>query len=143
MLEGKCENWSSKRCWVSLHENRNEQEQNKDDKKNELREMENQKKNDEKERWIKRQWKMIFHEMILGLITLKHNLGLSILSFKTMNLGPHYIPKKFILIECGYLDWRVSSLRIFFCVINKAVVSFPQLKFLINHSPVRDEFLSA
>ena len=46
-------------------ENRNEQEQNKVEKK-ELREMENQRKNDEKERWIKRQWKMIFHEMILG-----------------------------------------------------------------------------
>ena len=77
--------------------------------------MENQRKNDEKERWIKRQWKMIFHEMILGLITLKHNLGISIISFKTMNLGPHYVPKKSILIKCGYLDWRVSSLRNFLC----------------------------
>ena len=47
-------------------ENRNDQEQNKNIEKKELREMENQRKNDEKERWIKRQRKMIFHEMILG-----------------------------------------------------------------------------
>ena len=81
--------------------------------KKELRELENQRKNDEKERWMKRQWKMIFHEMILGLITLKHSLGLLILSFETPNPDPHYVPKKSILIECGYLDWRVSSLRNF------------------------------
>ena len=40
--------------------------------------------------------KKILHtmiKMILGLITLKHNLGLSIISFETMNLGPHYVPK--------------------------------------------------
>ena len=42
--------------------------------------------------------------MILGLITLKHNLGLSILSFGTINPGLHYIPEKSILIEYGYLD---------------------------------------
>ena len=47
-------------------ENRNDQEQNKNIEKKELREMENQRKNDEKERGIKRQRKMIFHEMILG-----------------------------------------------------------------------------
>ena len=47
-------------------ENRNEQEQNKDDKKKELKEMENQRKMMKKERWIKRQWKMIFQKMILG-----------------------------------------------------------------------------
>ena len=34
--------------------------------KKELRELENQKKMNEKnERWMKRQWKMIFHKMIL------------------------------------------------------------------------------
>ena len=42
--------------------------------------------------------------MILGLITLKHSLGLLILSFETINLGLHYIPEKFILIECEYLN---------------------------------------
>ena len=47
---------------------------------------------------------MIFHEMILGLITLKHSLGLLILSFETPNSDPHYVPEKSILIEHGYLD---------------------------------------
>ena len=55
--------------------------------------------------------KMIFHEMILGLITLKHNLGLFILSFETINPGLHYIPEKSILIERRYLDWKGLSLR--------------------------------
>ena len=41
---------------------------------------------------------------ILGLITLKHNLGLLILSFGAPNPGLHYVPKKSILIERGYLD---------------------------------------
>ena len=46
-------------------ENRNEQEQNKSEKKGTKRNGELKKwwKN---ERWIKRQWKMIFQEMILG-----------------------------------------------------------------------------
>ena len=44
-----------------------------------------------KKRWMKGQ--MIFHEMILGLITLKHSLGLLILSFETPNPGLHYVPK--------------------------------------------------
>ena len=41
--------------------------------------------------------------MILGLITLEHNLSLSILSFETVNYDLYYVPEKFILIECGYL----------------------------------------
>ena len=70
-------------------ENKNEQEQNKNAEKNELREMGNQRKNDKKkERWMKKRWKMIFHEMILGLITLKHSLGLLIISFETPNPEP-------------------------------------------------------
>ena len=40
-------------------ENRNEQEKNKDNEKG-------TKRNEKNERRIKRQWKMIFHEMILG-----------------------------------------------------------------------------
>ena len=43
-------------------------------------------------------------KMILGLITLKHNLGLFILSFETISPGLYYVPKKSILIERGYLD---------------------------------------
>ena len=75
----------------------------------EPREMENQRKNDEKEEEMNEGTtkKMILHvmiKMILGLITLKHNLGRSILFFETMNLGPHYVPKRSILIEHGYLD---------------------------------------
>ena len=79
--------------------------------------------------------------MILGLITLKHSLGILILSFETPNPDLVYIPKKPILIECGYLDWRVFFLEKFlFFIINRAVVFFPQPKFLVNYSPVRDEF---
>ena len=63
--------------------------------------------------------------MILGLITLKHSLSLLILSFETRNHGLHYVPEKSILIERGYLDWRVFFLEKIF-LINKAVVSFPQ-----------------
>ena len=39
-----------------------------------------------KQNWSLTQWKMI-----LGLITLKHSLGLLILSFGTPNLGLHYV----------------------------------------------------
>ena len=94
-----------------------------------------------KERRMKRQWKMIFYEMILGLIILKHSLGLLILSFGTPNPGLHYVPRKSILIERGYLDWRVFFLEKFF-IINKAVVSFPQptKTILINLSLIQDEF---
>ena len=49
--------------------------------------------------------KKILHtmiKMILGLITLKHSLGLFILSFGTPNPGLHYVPKKSILIKYGY-----------------------------------------
>ena len=106
--------------------------------KKEPREMKNDEKKDE---W-KNNEKTVFHKMILGLITLKHSLGLLILSFETPNPGLHYVPKKSILIERGYLDWRVFFLEIFF-VINKAFVSFPRPKFLINYSPIQDEFLSA
>ena len=95
--------------------NRSEQEKNKD--------------NEKEKRWKRetneRQWKMIFHEMILGLITLKHGLGLLILSFGTPNPSLHYVPRKSILIERGYLDWRVFFLEKSF-IINKAVVHFPQ-----------------
>ena len=46
-------------------------------------------------------------------ITLKHNLGLFILHFETMNPGLHYVPEQSILIEPGYLDWKGFSLRDF------------------------------
>ena len=56
---------------------------------------------------MKGQRKMIFRamiKMILGLIILKHNLSLFIFSFGTLNPSLHYVPKKSILIERGYLD---------------------------------------
>ena len=44
MLEGKCENWSFQKVLsFTPLENRNEQEQNKNVEKKELKEMENQK----------------------------------------------------------------------------------------------------
>ena len=69
-------------------ENRNEQEQNKDDKKKELREMENQRKMMKKKRdeW-KDNEKWSFMKWSLIKITLKHNLGLFIISFKPWTLA--------------------------------------------------------
>ena len=53
--------------------------------------MENQRKNDDEEEEMNEgTTKMILHvmiKMILGMITLKHNLGLSILYFETVNHG--------------------------------------------------------
>ena len=75
--------------------------------------------------WKKNNEKWFFMKWSLVKITLKHNLGLLILSFGIPNPGLHYVPRKSILIERGYLDWRVFFLEKFF-LINKAVVSFPQ-----------------
>ena len=117
MLEGKSEKLEFQEILSSPHWKKKKWARTKQKcGKKELKEMENKKMMKKKKRWTKGQRKMILHvmiKMILGLITLKHNLGLSILSFETMNLGPHYVPKKSILIEQGYLDWRVSSLRNF------------------------------
>ena len=70
--------------------------------------MENQRKNDEKEEemneGIMKNDLSCMIKIIIGLITLKHNLGQFIHSFGTINPGLRYIPEKFILIECGYLD---------------------------------------
>ena len=60
------------------------------------------------EKWSFIKWSLV-------KITLKHNLGLFILSFETINTLHTW---KFILIERGYLDWRAFSLRKFF-VINE------------------------
>ena len=65
MLEGKSEKLEFQETLSSpRRKNRSEQEQNKDNEKGIKRNGEW--KNDEKERWMKRQWKMIFHEKILG-----------------------------------------------------------------------------
>ena len=82
--------------------------------KKELRELENQRKNDEK--WETNEKTMkndSFMKWSLVKITLKHNLGLFILSFETINPGLHYVHGKSILIEYGYLDWRGFSWGIF------------------------------
>ena len=47
-------------------EDKNEQEQTKNAEKGTKRKIENQRKMNEKREIMKRQWKMIFHEMILG-----------------------------------------------------------------------------
>ena len=114
-------------------------------KKETKRKINNQRKMNEKKEMNERTTKNDFFRVvikgILGLITLKHNLGLLILSFGTPNPGLHYVPKKSILIERGYLDWRASFLRKFF-VINEVVVFFfsANKKILINLSLVQDEF---
>ena len=129
---------------LTLLENRNEQEQNKNVEKGTKRKIENQRKmNEKKERWKQGQWKMIFHEMILGLITLKHSLGLLFLSFETINPSLHYVPEKSILIERRYLDWRGFSLKIFHNQQGCRLFSSAKKKILINHSLVWDEFSSA
>ena len=97
--------WSSKDVELTPLENRNEQEQNKIVEKGTKKNGES-KKNDEKEKEMNEgTTKKILHtmiKMILGLITLKHSLGLLILSFGTPNPGLHYVPKKSILIKYGY-----------------------------------------
>ena len=100
---------------LTLVENRNEQEQNRNNEKRTKKNGELKKRDEKNERWMKGQWKMIFHEMILGKITLKYNLGLFIFSFEIMNPGLHYVLEKSILIERGYLDWRVFFLEKIFC----------------------------
>ena len=74
--------------------------------KKEPREMENQRKNEKKkdEKKDKENHPSRDEKIILGLITLKYNLGLFILSFGTIYPSLHYIPEKLILIECGYLN---------------------------------------
>ena len=65
MLEGKSEKLEVPRD-VELTPLKNKMSKNKTRTlKKELRELENQKMM-KKERWIKRQWKTIFQEMILG-----------------------------------------------------------------------------
>ena len=69
--------------------------------KKEPKEMENQRKDEKKN---KENDPSRDEKMILGLITLKYNLGLFIISFGIINSGLHYVLEKSILIECGYLD---------------------------------------
>ena len=83
--------WSSKGVELIPLENRNEQEQNKIVEKGTKKNGES-KKNDEKEK-EKEMNEGTMIKIILGQITLKHNLGLSIISFEIMNLGPYYVPK--------------------------------------------------
>ena len=93
MLKGRCEKLKFQKT-LSLSYRKIETSKSKTKVlKKEPREMENKKK-------IKRRIK----KMILGLIILKHNLDLFILSFGTINPGLHYVPEKSILIECGYLN---------------------------------------
>ena len=62
--------------------------------------------------------------------------------FGTPNPGLHYVPKSPFRLNVDTWTEEVFFLWKIF-VINEAVVSFPQPKFLINHSPVWNEFLSA
>ena len=116
-------------------ENRNEQEKNKD---NEKRNQEKW-KNEKNERWMKEHWKMIFHEMILSLITLKHSLDLLILSFGTLNPVLHYVLKSPFWLNMDiwtkeFLPWENFHKQQDCCLYSSAKV------ILINHSPVRDKF---
>ena len=110
MLEGKFEKLEFPRnVELTSLENRNEQEQNKNVEKRNQEKWRIKEKNDEKEEEMnegttKNDLSCNDKKMILGLITLKHNLGLFILSFETINPDLHYVPEKSILIECGYLD---------------------------------------
>ena len=90
--------------------NRSEQGQNKDNEKETKRKEIEKKMKRMRDEW-KDNEKWSFIKWSLVKITLKHNLGLFILSFETINPGLHYVPEKSILIERGYLDWRAFSLR--------------------------------
>ena len=97
MLEGKSEKLEFQEMLSSPHWKRNEQEQNKNAEKGTKRIGESKKKDMNKKTMKK--WSLV-------KIILKHSLGLLILSFGTPNPGLHYVPKKSILIERKYLDWR-------------------------------------
>ena len=112
MLEGKFEKLEVPRD-VKLTPLKNKMSKNKTKTlKMELKELENKKNDEKNERWMKGQWKIIFHEMILGLITLKHSLGLFILFFGIPNPGLHYVPEKSILLNVDiwteeFLPWEI------------------------------------
>ena len=78
-----------------------------------------------KEKWWKREMNKktmkndLSKKWSLVKITLKYNLGIFILSFGTPNPGLHYVPEKSILIEHGYLDWRVFFLEKFLFFYNQ------------------------
>ena len=104
------ENRVSKDIELTPQRNRSEQRQNKDNEKGTKRNRELKKMKRMRDEW-KDDEKWSFIKWSLVKITLKHNLGLFILSFETINPGLHYVPEKSILIEHGYLDWRAFSLR--------------------------------
>ena len=97
MLEGRYEKLEFQKMFSSSYRKIEASKSKAKVLKKEPREMENQRKKDKKNDPSRDK------KMILGLITLKHNLGLFILSFETINPSPHYVHKKSILIECGYL----------------------------------------
>ena len=79
--------WSSKRYWTHLIEKIEVSKSiKKSVEKRELREMDNQKRDKWKhnEKWSFMKWSLV-------KITLKHNLGLLILSFGTPNPALHYM----------------------------------------------------
>ena len=143
MLEGKSEKLEFQEMSSSPHW-KIEMSKNKTKmlEKKELREMENQRKNDEKkiDEW-KDNEKWSFMKWSLVKITLKHNLGLFILSFETINHGIHYIPKSPFWLNVDTWTEEFSSLRIFFhnqqggCLFSSA-----NKKILINLSLIQDEF---
>ena len=108
--------------------------------RNEQKQSKNARKGTKKRKWrIEKMMEKRIKKMILGLITLKYNFGLFILSFESINPGLHYVPRKSILIECGYLYWRDFPWGIFHS--QQGTLSLFSAKIiLINHSPIRDEF---
>ena len=136
MLEGKSEKLEFQKMLSSPHW-KNKMSKNKTKwgtKRNErMRRKRDEWKDNEK--WSFTKWSLV-------KITLKHNLGLFYPFFRNLKPRPTLRTWKVHFDQTWILRLERFFFKEFF-VINRAVVSFPQPKFLINHSPVRDEFSKA
>ena len=134
--------WVPKDVELTPLEDKNEQEQTKNAEKGTKRKIENQRKRNEKREmnektmkndlswndpWLRSPWNIIW--AYLSFLSKPWTLAYII-----------YMKSPFWLNSDTWTE-EVFLWNIF--VINEAVVSFPQPNFLISHSPVRNEFLSA
>ena len=121
-------------------ENRNKQEKNKDNEKGTKRNEKIKKMRDERkdnEKWSFIKWSVVWSPWNTIWVYL------SFLSKPRTQAHITYLKSSFWLNVDTWTEEFFFLEKFLFFIINRAVVSFPQPKFLINHSPVRDEFLSA
>ena len=121
-------------------ENRNEQEKNKDNEKGTMRNEKIKRMRDEwkdNEKWSFMKWSLVWSPWNTVWAYL------SFLSKPWTQAHITYLKSPFWLNVDTWTEEFFFLEKFLFFLINRAVVSFPQPKFLINHSPVWNEFLSA